>query len=57
MVWRKRCRYEQPCHLKKYLKYLVDSDNYAKIMESHKEGLQETRLKIYPHKVGRKTGS
>ena len=42
---------------KKYLKYLVNRDNCVKIVESHKEGLQETRLKIHPHKVGRKTGS
>lgn len=42
---------------KKYLKYLVNRDNDVKIIESHKEGLQETRLKISPHKVGRKTGS
>ena len=42
---------------KKYLKYLVNSDNYVKIIESHKEGLQETHLEIHSHKVGRKTGS
>ena len=42
---------------KKYLRYLVNSDNYVKIMESHKEGLQKTHLEIHSHKVGRKTGS
>lgn len=42
---------------KKYLKYLVNSDNYVKIIESHKQGLQETHLEIHSHKVGRKTGS
>ena len=46
-----------PIILKQLLRYLVNSDNYVKIMESHKEGLQKTHLEIHSHKVGRKTGS